>query len=133
MSNAASAVAIALASLLSLAACASTTNAVALPTDPAWHGGGCRGTGTDAVIHGSATDPRVTWVTATDGTHRMEIVWPVGYSARFSPSLEVLDQHGTVVAREGDHLIGWCLTAQHPEQPIWVEGGNDIVPGPSST
>jgi hypothetical protein len=118
-----------------LGACSSRTTP-ALPVDPQWTGGGCRGTGTDVIIHGSITDPRVTWVTTLDGRQRVEIVWPVGYSARFVPGLEVLDARGTVVAWEGDHLGGWCRTADTPANvPIWVEG-REVVPAsglPSST
>jgi hypothetical protein len=78
--------------------------------------------GTDVVIHDSASDPRLTWVTAPGRDRRFEIVWPMGYSARFVPSLEVLDATGAVVAREGDHLGGWCRTPSTPDDAaIWVE------------
>lgn len=101
-----------------------------LPVDPRWEGNGCRGVGTDVIIHGSAADPRVTWVTSPDTNDRTEIIWPVGYSARFVPALEVLDAAGKVVAREGDHLGGWCRTADTPDGvPIWVEG-REVVPHP---
>lgn len=33
--------------------------------------------------------------------HRFGIVWPPGFSARFSPGLEILDTSGAVVARQG--------------------------------
>jgi hypothetical protein len=93
---------------------------------------GCFGTGTDMVIHGSTNDPRVTWVTTPDGSKRVEIVWPVGYSARFVPALEILDGAGKVVAHEGDHLIGWCRTADTPEGvPIPVQASDvegNVVP-----
>jgi hypothetical protein len=120
---------------LLVVACSSTptpTQAIAhaLPVDPRWLGGGCRGVGTDVVIHGSPLDPRVTWVTSPQTNGRTEIIWPVGYSARFVPSLEVFDTTGKVVAREGDHLGGWCRTADMPtDVPIWVEG-REVVPRP---
>jgi hypothetical protein len=103
-----------------------------LPSDPRWDGG-CRGVGADLVIHGSATDPRVTRATGEDGDRRFEILWPVGYSARFVPGLQVLDASGTVVAREGDRLTGACGAGETPSgQPIWVEG-RDVQPALPST
>ena len=116
-----------------LVGCTSTTTAVPLPTDPLWKGG-CRGVGTDLVIHGSATDPHVTWATSLDGSRRSEILWPVGYTAHFAPTLQVLDETGKVVAREGDRLIGACGGPEQagPRPPIWVDGA-DIDPAPSST
>jgi len=42
--------------------------------------------------------------------------WNVGYSARFTPKLELLDEHGNVVRREGDQLIGGCET---PDAGVW--------------
>ena len=34
-----------------------------------------------------------------DAGERTELAWPVGYSARFVPDLELLDASGRVVAR----------------------------------
>ena len=102
--------------------------APSLPVDPRWVGDGCRGVGTDVVIHGSAADPKVTWVTSPETGQRTEIIWPVGYSARFLPALEVLDETGRVVAREGDHLGGWCRTANTPDGvPIRVDGSEVVT------
>jgi len=58
-------------------------------------------------LHGSAADPQLAWMTRPDGT-RQDLVWQVGYSARFTPQLEVLDQHGTVIASEGTLVTGGC-------------------------
>ena len=38
----------------------------------------------------------------------MEVTWPAGYRARFNPNLEVLDESGNVVIREGDAVSGAC-------------------------
>ena len=76
----------------------------------------CAGTGLDAVLHGSPTDAHVAWL---DGEQvvgplgepevvRLEIVWPAGYLARFDPNLEILDENGNVVMREGDTVTGDC-------------------------
>lgn len=121
-----------LLAVLAVGACTSQT--VQLPSDPRWvASGACRGVGTDMVIHGSATDPRVTWATSIDGQVRVEITWPVGYAARFVPDLEVLDETGKVIAREGDHLTGVCGGFNTPsQQPVWVSGGQ-VAPEPSST
>jgi hypothetical protein len=81
----------------------------ALPTTNWLAGGVCAGVGLDAVLRGSPTDPRVAWLENNMGVQaRMEATWPAGYRARFSPSLEVLDEHGNVVIREGDTVAGAC-------------------------
>ena len=66
-----------------------------------WVGGG-------HVLTGSATDPRLVWMMAGQ---RYDLEWPVGYSARFTPQLELLNQSGVVVGREGTELIGGCEMA----------------------
>ena len=53
------------------------------------------------------TDPRVTWL-VTRGGDRLEVVWPPGYTARFTGGLEVVDSTGIVVFREGDAISGGC-------------------------
>jgi len=45
----------------------------------------------------------VTWADAGNFTE-IPVTWPVGFRARFAPTLEVLTPTGTVVAREGDVL-----------------------------
>lgn len=72
----------------------------------------CAGVGypsATAILHGSATDPRLVWMSRL--AKRVELGWPVGYSARFTPQLELLDEHGVVVGREGSILVGGCETA----------------------
>jgi hypothetical protein len=61
-------------------------------------------------LHGSATDPRLVWMTWPDNG-RIELAWPVGYSARFTPQLELLDDSGHVVGREGTYVTGGCNIA----------------------
>lgn len=46
---------------------------------------------------------RPVYVESLDGTTKI-IIWPHGFSARFSPDLELVNDHGEVVAREGDTL-----------------------------
>lgn len=71
-------------------------------------GGGYLG---DHRLHGSPTDPRLAWMTVPNGD-RVDIAFWYGWSARFSPELEVLDDTGTVVAREGTKIGGGCATAE---------------------
>jgi hypothetical protein len=59
------------------------------------------------AIHGSPSDPRVTWMALSDGTAH-PVVWMPGTSARFTPDLEVIGPDGRVIAREGDQISGSC-------------------------
>jgi hypothetical protein len=76
-------------------------------TDPP---GLCAGVGLDAVLHGDPRYPDIAWLENRihPGPHRIDVVWPVGYRARFAPKLEVVDATGTVVLREGDVVTGAC-------------------------
>ncbi len=75
----------------------------------------CAGVGLDAVLHGSPNDPYVAWLRSNGpGAGRIEVVWPAGYRARFSPNLEVLNDRGIVVLREGDAISGACVTGLSP-------------------
>jgi len=68
----------------------------------------CAGVGVNAVLHGSATDPAVTWIMDPELNLRHDAVWPTGYHARFTPALEVLDKSGSIVASEGTAILGVC-------------------------
>jgi hypothetical protein len=86
-----------------------------LATDPPveYPSGGvavCAGIALSAVLHGDATDPHIAWLIADPGK-RVEVTWPPGYRARFTPNLEVLDGSEVVVIRAGDPVIGGCVTA----------------------
>jgi hypothetical protein len=81
----------------------------ALPTTNWLAGGFCAGVGLDAVLHGSPNDARVAWLeNKLGGQSRLEVTWPAGYRARFNPKLEILDENGKVVLREGDPVAGAC-------------------------
>jgi len=69
----------------------------------------CAGVGLDAVLHGSPNDPYVAWLENSVGGGRDEVLWPAGYRARFSPNLEILNESGIVVLREGDAISGSCV------------------------
>ena len=102
---------IATVAVLVLAACQLTEVTRPLPADPAWRGGSCLGVGLDVALRGDEADPRVVWAADRVTGDRVELLWPVGYRARFGPTLEVLDERGRVVGREGDLIIGGCFQA----------------------
>lgn len=58
-------------------------------------------------LHGSRSDPALTWITWPDG-RRENVVWLPGHSARFDTELEVVRPDGIVVAREGSLAKGGC-------------------------
>lgn len=71
----------------------------------------CFGVGLDQVnLAGDPTDPRLAWLVEAGG-NRLEAVWEPGYTARFNPDLEVLDETGRVVYRAGDVIDDYCATA----------------------
>jgi hypothetical protein len=80
-----------------------------LPTVGWLPGNVCAGVGLDAVLRGSPTDARVAWLDSTlGGPARLDVTWPAGYHARFTPNIEILDENGTVVLRNGDTVTGAC-------------------------
>jgi hypothetical protein len=85
-------------------------NEYALSTSigPAWLGM-CGGVGLDAVVRGSQTDPHIAWLeNHLGGISRSEATWPLGYRARFTPKLEILDGWGNVVLRDGEAVTESC-------------------------
>jgi hypothetical protein len=72
-----------------------------------------------AVVDGAAR----TFLAESDG-HLVLLMWPDGYSARFSP-LEVLDEEGQVVAKGGEFLTlgGGFLVKQDDPRTL----GHDAV------
>ncbi len=98
-----------------------------LPASLDWDGGCAIGVGRDATLHGSWTYSRVTWATDNWSGTRIEILWPIGYSARFDPTVEVLDASGNVVGREGDLIIGSCTMPPDDPATLRVEAG-DVRP-----
>ena len=112
--------ALSLAAAILLGACTlgpSATPTVAtipVPTLDVGPGGGtpmaCAGVGLAAVLQGDPNDPQVAWLDSMmDGAGRQEVIWPAGYTARFTPDLEILDADGHVVIRGGDFVDGGCV------------------------
>ena len=65
--------------------------------------------GAALVLTGSPNDPGLVWLMRLG--QRLELGWPVGYSARFTPKLELMDENDNVVGREGDVALGGCETS----------------------
>ena len=68
----------------------------------------CAGVGLDAILHGGAADPAITWIEDRASGGRGEVTWPTGFRARFEPDLLVVDLTGRIVHREGDAIDGGC-------------------------
>jgi hypothetical protein len=103
--------------------------AASLHTNPTRLGSCSVGVGRDATIHGSAADPRLAWAIDNGSGERVELVWPLGYTARFSPALTILDRDGLVVAHEGDLIIGSCLNNDDEPGAIQVDPADIRGPG----
>jgi hypothetical protein len=69
----------------------------------------CGGIGLEgATLRGDPHDPRVAWLDlGPNGTRGL--VFPMGFTARFAPRLEVLDASGQVMFRDGDAITGACV------------------------
>ena len=102
------------------------SDTLALPTDPPIEMppgavAACGGIALSAVLDGDVADPRLAWLVADPG-RRVDLTWPPGYRARFTPHLEVLDARGVVVLKEGDPVSGACVTPDprvlHLEPPF---------------
>ena len=80
----------------------------------------CRGVGLEARLVGSPLDPRIVWL--EPGHARL--VWPAGFTAQFTPNLEIRDRDGKLVMRGGDAVSGACLKgpADDPGSQMMIEG-----------
>jgi hypothetical protein len=91
----------------------------ALPSDPSLVLGpdasplACGGVALDAVLSGSASDPRKVWLTDAETGRRRELVWPAGFSVRFGEgaAFDVLNASGRVAIVGGSHVSGACVAA----------------------
>jgi hypothetical protein len=56
------------------------------------------------VLEGNPADPREpVWLQGPDGA-RISVVWPAGFSVRFSPKAVLYNEQGHPVARAGDSV-----------------------------
>jgi hypothetical protein len=92
-----------------------------LPT-LAGYNGACRDVALNGHVTGDLADARVAWLVDDRGGRR-DIVWPPGYSARFTPKLEILDEKGVVAFRDGDSVRGGCVTGRDPHGPLLIAAG----------
>ena len=84
--------------------------------------GVCRGVGFDGHITGDPSDPRLAWLVGNRGGRR-DVIWPPGYTARFSPKLEVFDEKGDIAFQDGDAVSGGCTTGPDAEGPLLIAKG----------
>jgi hypothetical protein len=92
-------------------------NEYALPSDPSLVLGpdatpiACAGVGLDAVLVGSASDPRKVWLSDVQTSRRIELVWPSGFTAQFDQgtAFDVRNASGTVAIVGGSHVDGACV------------------------
>ena len=128
----------------------SASRVVQLPT---WSEAPASGACPEALLGGVTLrgDPRSqsrpVWVESRGGG-QLTVVWPYGFSSRFSPGLELLDSDGEVVAREGDllDLTGGavasldpafdfyaCRVAAGAPSPDWTWGPLAVIPPQDGT
>ena len=85
--------------------------------------GACRGVGLESHITGDPSDPRIAWLVQDVGGKRLDVIWPPGYKARFTPRLEVLDEKGAVAFHDGDPVTGGCTTGPDAQGPLLIAPG----------
>ena len=73
----------------------------------------CAGVGLEAVLVGSASDPRYVWLSDALTGRRLEPVWPSGFTARFDhgTAFDVRNAAGRVAIVGGSHVNGACVGA----------------------
>jgi len=61
---------------------------------------------TQGTVHGDAARQNPVWLEVQQlaGKRVWPTIWPNGYTARFTPGLEIVDRTGHLVAREGSVL-----------------------------
>ena len=69
----------------------------------------CAGVGfVDATLRGDPNYPGVAWF--DEGQYgTSSVAFPKGFTARFAPRLEILDESGVVQFRDGDAIDGACV------------------------
>ena len=100
---------------LVLSACGQTYPLPTVAVADGW----CRGVGYAGVLRGDPGDPRVAWGEHETPVHhvvlRKELVWPPGYTARFTPELEILDASHQIRFVAGDLIEGGCVAGSGHE------------------
>jgi hypothetical protein len=65
------------------------------------------------------------WLEAADGVH-LSVAWPDGFTVSFSPTAELRDDHGAVVARDGDQIT---LTQTNLDEAAGTQGDPYVAKG----
>lgn len=103
-----------------VAGCAHIAVLPTVASDDGW----CREIGYNGTLHGDPDDPRVAWgeteTHVNSVVHRRELVWPPGYTARFTPQVEILDASRHVRYVAGDLIAGGCVTGPGISGPLYV-------------
>ncbi len=92
--------------VVALALSAACSVGPSLPTSPKLPEGAqvmCEMALLEGVLHGDPGDSRVAWLAPPTGVRR-ELQWPWGFTARFTPKLELVAEGGAIVAREWDDV-----------------------------
>jgi hypothetical protein len=80
----------------------------------------------NAFLHGDPTAGVPVWIVPDShpDAEKVEVVWPFGFSARFTPDLELLDAHGVIIGREGYRLRDLAGRQDTPTRWViwWVDG-----------
>lgn len=119
------------ASILALVVAVVGVGVYTMPVSLHTHPGGCFLTGLQGVLHGDRWSEPHVWIDASDDRpdwNHVEVIFPDGYSARFIPTLELLDPVGNVVAREGESLQLVGAEGRRDGQWVW----NACGPSPTN-
>jgi hypothetical protein len=106
----------------------------ALETAP-WYGRGCAGLAVPSVLHGDPNDPHHVWIEPVTGEpKRLEVLFPPGYTARFSPQLVLMGPDDEVVGREGSRVSGYCIieVPSAPPNTVGIGAHSIVVPSPTN-
>ena len=77
------------------------------------------------TVRGQADAREPIWLEAADGVH-LSVAWPHGFTVSFSPTAELRDDHGAVVARDGDKIT---LTQTNLDEAAGTQGDPYVAKG----
>jgi hypothetical protein len=77
------------------------------------------------TLRGQADARGPIWLEAEDGVH-LSVAWPDGFTVSFSPTVELRDDRGEVVARDGDQIT---LTQTNLDEAAGTQGDPYVAKG----